>query len=155
MRDLIGTERSIAGAEAMRDFGAELAKLLEPGAVLLLHGDLGAGKTTLTQGIARGLGIEHAVTSPTFTIVAEYRLEPPVNGIERLAHLDLYRLDDPAELDSFGFEEYLAPEAGVTLIEWPERAVNLLPPDAILIEITPDGADRRRIAIRQLGSATG
>jgi len=137
----------------MRDFGAELANVLEPGVVLLLHGDLGAGKTTLTQGIARGLGIEQAVTSPTFTLVAEYRVEPPVSGIERLAHLDLYRLTDAVELDSFGFEEYLAPEAGVTLIEWPERAANLLPPEAMLIEITPDGADRRRIAIRQLGAA--
>ncbi|MCC6704348.1 MAG: tRNA (adenosine(37)-N6)-threonylcarbamoyltransferase complex ATPase subunit type 1 TsaE [Thermomicrobiales bacterium] len=138
----------------MRDFGAELGRLLDPGDVLLLHGDLGAGKTTLSQGIARGLGIEQAVTSPTFTLVAEYRVEPPVNGIERLAHLDLYRLTDPAELDSFGFEEYLTPEAGVTLIEWPERAANQLPAEAILIEITPDGADQRRIAIRQLGAAT-
>ena len=153
MRDLIGTERIIAGEAAMRDFGAELAMRLETGAVLLLHGDLGAGKTTLTQGIARGFGIAQAVTSPTFTLVTEYRIEPPVNGIGRMAHLDLYRLTGLVELESFGFEEYLAPEAGITLIEWPERAASLLPSDAILIEITPDGADQRRIAMRTLGAA--
>lgn len=134
----------------MREFGAEIAARLSSGDVLLLHGDLGAGKTTLSQGIARGFGISQPITSPTFTIVSEYRFVPSVNGISRLAHLDLYRLTDPEELDSFGFDEYLGANDAVSVIEWPERAGTRLPSGAIVIEIAPDGADRRRLTIRRL-----
>lgn len=136
----------------MKAFGVGIAAHLAPGDVILLHGDLGAGKTTLSQGIARGFGIEQPVTSPTFTLVAEYRVVPPVNGIHRLAHLDLYRLTSPEELDSFGFDEYLDADDSATLIEWPERAGNRLPAAAIVIEIRPDGVDQRRVAIRTLGA---
>jgi tRNA threonylcarbamoyladenosine biosynthesis protein TsaE len=135
----------------MRAFGAELAASLTVGDVVLLHGDLGAGKTTLTQGIARALGIRGPVTSPTFTLVSEHRLPKPVRGIERLYHLDLYRLNDPDELESIGYEDYLAPEDGVSIIEWPERAGNWLPDRALIVEILPAGEDRRLVQLRRLG----
>jgi tRNA threonylcarbamoyladenosine biosynthesis protein TsaE len=135
----------------MRAFGAELAASLTVGDVVLLHGDLGAGKTTLTQGIARALGIRGPVTSPTFTLVSEHRLPKPVRGIERLYHLDLYRLNDPDELESIGYEDYLAPEDGVSIIEWPERAGDWLPDRALIVEILPAGEDRRLVQLRRLG----
>ena len=151
MNSFIGTERLVESAEAMKQLGRELAAQIQAGQVLLLHGDLGAGKTTLSQGIAQGLGIGTAVTSPTFTLVAEYPVDPPVNGIHRLYHLDLYRLTDSAELDSFGFEELLVSEQSVAVIEWPERAEGFLPPTAIVIEIEPEGIGRRIVRVRLLG----
>lgn len=135
----------------MRALGAELAATLEVGDVLLLHGDLGAGKTTLTQGIARSLGVRGPVTSPTFTLVSEHRLPKPVRGIERIYHLDLYRLNDPHELETIGYEDYLAPEDGVSIIEWPERAGDWLPDRALVVEILPAGEDRRLVRLHRLG----
>jgi tRNA threonylcarbamoyladenosine biosynthesis protein TsaE len=144
-------ERIIAGAEAMQAFGGELAASLTAGDALLLHGDLGAGKTTLTQGIARALGVRGPVTSPTFTLVSEHRLPKPVRGIERLYHLDLYRLNDPDELETIGYDDYLSPPDGVTVIEWPERAGDWLPDRALIIEIERAGDDRRLVRLRMIG----
>ena len=153
MHELIDTERTIAGADAMRAFGEVIARSVRPGDLLLLHGDLGAGKTTLAQGIAHGLGIEQTVTSPTFTIVSEYPVEPGHAGIDRLFHLDLYRLTDPHELESFGFDEYVRPDRAVSLIEWPERAAGFIPPEAIVIEIESPEPETRLVRIRHLGAA--
>lgn len=110
--------------------------------VLALHGDLGGGKTCFVQGLALALDINQAVTSPTFTVVNEYKGRIP------LTHIDLYRLKGPEEALGFGFEEYLeAP--GITAVEWAERAGALLPESTIHIsfETMPD-ADQRRITIR-------
>jgi tRNA threonylcarbamoyl adenosine modification protein YjeE len=74
-----------------------------------------------------------------------------VRGIERLYHLDLYRLNDPDELESIGYEDYLAPEDGVSIIEWPERAGDWLPDRALIVEILPAGEDRRLVRLRRLG----
>jgi len=142
------------GAEGTRQLGARLAGHLRRGDVLLLHGDLGAGKTTLAQGIARGLGVEGAVQSPTFTLVAEHEGRDAAGAPLRLYHLDLYRLTED-ELDSFGFDDYLAPVDGVTLIEWPERAGHRLPAHALLVRLEPAGADRRRIVVSEPGSGRG
>ena len=90
------------------------------GAVLALHGELGSGKTCFVQGLARALGVRQAVTSPTFTIVNEYR------GRRPLIHMDLYRISDPEELLSIDFENYLDTK-GIIVIEWAERAGNWLP----------------------------
>jgi tRNA threonylcarbamoyladenosine biosynthesis protein TsaE len=90
------------------------------GAVLALHGELGSGKTCFVQGLARALGVRQPVTSPTFTIVNEYRGRCP------LVHMDLYRISDPEELLSIDFENYLDTK-GITVIEWAERAGNWLP----------------------------
>ena len=90
------------------------------GAVLALHGELGSGKTCFVQGLAKALGVRQAVTSPTFTIVNEYRGRCP------LVHMDLYRISDPEELLSIDFESYLDTE-GITVIEWAERSGSWLP----------------------------
>ena len=130
----------------MHDYGQRFAGELRAGDVVLLHGDLGAGKTTLTQGIAAGLGVPEAVQSPTFTLVGEHR------GVAlTLHHLDLYRLDDPSELESFGYETYLAPEDGVSVIEWPERAGDWLPDAFWLVQIAHLGGDRRLVTRRFVG----
>ncbi len=98
--------------------GESLARALEPDGVLLLEGDLGAGKTVLAQGVARGLGIDPAqVQSPSFTLMREHR--GPGDGGRRLLHVDLYRLE-PAQVARLGLEEALAAE-GVKVVEWPER----------------------------------
>ena len=118
-----------------------LARL--PGrAVLALHGELGSGKTCFVQGLAVALGLRAIVTSPTFTLVHEYR------GARPLVHIDLYRIRDADDALQLGFEEYLAGE-GLCAVEWPERAEALLPPDTVhlLFEVLAE-SDRRRITIR-------
>src|SRR6478752_631370 len=144
-------EYLIDSPAAMRELGQRLAKDLHVGDTLLVNGDLGAGKTTLAQGIAQGLGITEAVTSPTFTLVAEHLVPSRQNGIDRFYHLDLYRLDDPGDLESIGYDDYLSPVDGVSLIEWPERAGGWLPDRARIIEIEYAGPDRRTVRIRSLG----
>ena len=142
----------IESGNAMQRFGSAFSERLEPGDVVLLHGDLGAGKTTLTQGIATGLGVRDAVQSPTFTLVQEHE-----GKRLKLYHLDLYRLDDPSELESIGYETYLEPLDGVSVIEWPERAGDWLPERFWLIQIDHLGEDRRRLEVRwvSLSSAAG
>src|SRR5688572_30735336 len=111
-----------------------------PGAVILLSGDLGAGKTAFVQGLAAGLGVDaDEVTSPTFTLVHEYR-----GGRLPLVHVDLYRLDR-AELDEIGLDPDLA-AAGIVAIEWAERLVRAIA-DAIRVNIVDTGGDSRVIEI--------
>lgn len=125
--------------------GERLGRSLRAGDVVLLHGDLGAGKTTLAQGIARGLRIDDYVQSPTFTLVQEHDGVAGDGAPVRLYHLDLYRLTDPADLDSFGFDDYLEPADGVTVIEWPERAAGHLPERYLLVRLETTAAGERRL----------
>lgn len=114
------------------------------GLVLALHGNLGSGKTCFVQGIALALDIRQAVTSPTFTIVNEYKGRLP------LYHIDLYRLNSPEESFGFGFEEYLEAK-GIVAVEWAERAENLIPDNAVHIYFeTMANAEERKITIRNL-----
>jgi tRNA threonylcarbamoyladenosine biosynthesis protein TsaE len=108
--------------EASQAFGEGWAADLVGGEILALHGVLGSGKTQIVKGLARGLDYRGDVTSPTFTIVHEYR-----GGRLPIYHLDLYRIKDEREAVEAGLEEYL-PGDGVTVIEWPERIASLLPP---------------------------
>jgi len=108
--------------EVAQAFGESWAADLVGGEIFALSGVLGAGKTQLVKGLARGLGYPGEVTSPTFTLVNEYR-----GGRLPLYHIDLYRIGTEKEAVAFGIEEYL-PSAGVTVVEWPERIVSLLPP---------------------------
>ncbi len=118
---------------------AEVAARLRPGQVVALHGDLGAGKTTFVQGLGRALGLTRPVTSPTFTLCTEY-----ATPAFTLAHLDLYRLTGPDDLLAIGFLEYL--EAGaVVAVEWPERAGELLPADALHVRFTLTGDSDTRV----------
>ncbi len=138
-----------AGEEATLALGRALAPGLRPGAVVALYGNLGAGKTVLCRGIARGLGIAEPVTSPTFTVVQEYRCP---DG-SYLFHLDLYRIGGAAEALAFGIEEYLFAPDGVSVVEWPERVEGLLvsPVSAerpvFRVRLEHAGPDRRRIEL--------
>ena len=129
--------------EAMQALGARWAEALRGGEVLALHGPLGAGKTQLAKGIARGLGYAGEVTSPTFSLVHEYR-----GGRLPVYHLDLYRIADAGEALRFGVEEYLTDPGAVAIVEWPERIAGVLPPTARHWEIELVSETNRRIFIR-------
>lgn len=118
----------------------EFAKDLKAGDVVCLEGDLGAGKTTFTQGLAAALGVKGRVTSPTFCIVQEHR------GGNFLVHMDLYRLKDEADVEAVGWDDYLA-RGAILVVEWPDRAGGLLPPDARKVVIRSCGDDARTIDI--------
>ena len=128
--------------EQMELLGKKLAELLRPGDVIAYYGDLGAGKTAFTRGLAAGLGIREAVTSPTYTIVNEY-----LSGRMPLFHFDMYRLSSSEELFDIGWEDYLA-RGGVCAVEWSENVADALT-DAISITIEKDPAqlDWRKITI--------
>ena len=122
-------------------FGRQLATTLQPGDVLALSGDLGAGKTCLVKGIAAGLGIPHEVTSPTFTLIHEYG-----GGRYPLAHIDLYRLETPRAAVAIGIEDYLG-GSGITVIEWAERIESLLPKQTKRIHLTAIDELTRQIEV--------
>jgi len=132
--------------EETERLGMKLAKVLKPGSVVALCGDLGAGKTTLTKAIAKGLGITSLVTSPTFTIIHEYK-----EGRLPFYHFDVYRLDDEEELHELGYEEYFYGD-GVSVVEWADRVEGCLPKDAIRIKIFyGDGENERIFHIENIG----
>jgi len=120
--------------------GQALGKLLQPGTVLAYEGDLGAGKTAFTRGLARGLGATEAVTSPTYTIVNEY-----LSGRLPLFHFDMYRLASADDLWDIGWEDYLE-RGGVCAVEWSENVADAME-DAIRVRIEKTGEESRRITI--------
>jgi tRNA threonylcarbamoyladenosine biosynthesis protein TsaE len=124
--------------------GEVLAGSLRDGDVVLLHGDLGAGKTTLAKGIAAALGVADVVSSPSFSLVNEYDTRLGA-AVTRLYHLDLYRLRGEDDLASIGFDDFMAPADGITLVEWPERASTALPERFLLVEIETLGSGSRRL----------
>ena len=120
--------------------GAALAAVLQPGAVIAYRGDLGAGKTAFTRGLARGLGVKESVTSPTYTIVNEY-----LSGSMPLFHFDMYRLGSEDELFDIGWEDYLE-RGGVCAVEWSENVWGAME-DAVVVTISRLSEDTRRIEI--------
>ncbi len=120
--------------------GEQLAKQLLPGSVLAYQGDLGAGKTAFTRGLARGLGCSEPVTSPTYTIVNEYR-----SGRLPLFHFDMYRLGCADDLFDIGWEDYLE-QGGICAVEWSENVAQALE-NAITVRIEKLGGDSRRITV--------
>lgn len=125
-------------AEETKALAQRLAAELSEGDVLNLTGELGAGKTAFSQGLAAGLGVEDRVTSPTFSIIKEY------SGRLPLYHMDVYRLSSPAELVDLGYEEYFFGD-GVTVVEWGDKVSELFPPDFLEIVFELDGIDGRKI----------
>ena len=119
----------IDSAEAMRAFGSKLSKHLRSGDILALIGDLGTGKTHITQGIASALGRTDAVTSPTFSLVNEYR-----DCLPELIHFDWYRMETAEELLAIGWEDYLERDA-ILVIEWPDRFPEMIPAGSHCIHI--------------------
>jgi len=131
-------------AEETMGYGAALAALLVPGDVLLLSGDLGAGKTQLTKGIARGLGVAEPVTSPTFNILLVHEGRIP------LYHLDLYRLEHAFELEDLDYYATLEGD-GVAVVEWGDRFPEAAPAEGLAVSILIDGDNERRILIDPIG----
>jgi len=136
---------AIRDHDGMVDYGRKFAKDLRAGDVVLLHGDLGTGKTTLTQGIAAGLHVGEVIQSPTFAIVAVHDGTDAEGAPICLYHLDLYRLATREELDGVGYEQYLEPVDGISVIEWPERAGACLPDRFWLLRIEYSPAGGRTV----------
>ena len=128
-----------------RAFGQRLAARLQPGDILLLHGDLGAGKSELTRGIAQGLGIPGPVASPSFTILNVYE-----EGRLPLYHFDWYRLHGADELYEMGMDEYLGGD-GVAVIEWPSRCPKAVPARHLDLRLLPLGENTRQITLLPVG----
>jgi tRNA threonylcarbamoyladenosine biosynthesis protein TsaE len=127
-----------------QDIGTAIGRMAEPGDLLLLTGELGAGKTCLTQGIANGLGVTERVFSPTFVLVREYQGRFP------LYHMDFYRLEKLQEISDLGLDDYLFGK-GVCAIEWAERGLALMPGERLLIEISYLTDTARRLSFTATG----
>lgn len=138
-----------ATAGDTREVGEALSAMLRARDAVVLTGELGAGKTTLVQGVARGLGVEDPVVSPTFTLVKEY------SGILEVAHVDVYRLERMQDVMDLGLEE-LGDGQCVLLVEWGDAVEALLPADRLRIELNPEdptgGTDARRITVSSVGA---
>ena len=139
----------VRSVEETWELARKLAAELKPGDVVCLEGDLGAGKTTFTQGLAAAMGVPGRVNSPTFCIVQEHRRLPSSGeGHSLLVHMDLYRLHGEDDVVAIGWEDYLA-EGAILVVEWPERAGTLIPSDAKHVVFTHlDGEESRRIEFR-------
>ena len=139
----------VGSVEETWELAKKLAPELKPGDVVCLEGDLGAGKTTFTQGLAAAMGVPGRVNSPTFCIVQEHRRLPSsASSHSLLVHMDLYRLHGEDDVIAIGWEDYLA-EGAILVVEWPERAGALIPAEAKHIVFTHlDGEESRRIELR-------
>jgi len=129
-------KKYIADEQAMLKLGKQLANICKKGSLIFLQGNLGAGKTTLTRGFLQGLGYQDIVKSPTYTLIESYEFEDL-----NVYHFDLYRLNDLAEFEYLGFEDYLQ-ENSICLVEWPENAMKLLPEPDLLCKINIEAPGR-------------
>ena len=137
----------VRSVEETWDLARQLAAELGPGDVICLEGDLGAGKTTFTQGLAAALGVRGRVTSPTFCIVQEHAADPSAGGtVPLLVHMDLYRLHGEDDVLAIGWEDYLARGAAI-VVEWPERAGTLVPASAWHVVFHHLGEETRLVTI--------
>ena len=138
--EMLTTTNSAAETRAL---GEQLARRLQPGDTVILEGELGAGKSELARGIARGLGVTETVTSPSFTILNVYE-----SGRCPLYHFDWYRLENEEELYELGMDEYLGGD-GVAVVEWAERCPDAVPEKRIRIRLEVTGEETRRIEISE------
>ncbi len=137
----------VDSVESTIKLGNSLGTIVKPGDIICINGDLGTGKTHFTKGVAKGLKIADHITSPTFTIVNEYK------GRLKLYHFDVYRVNDPDEIEAIGFDEYIFSDA-VSIIEWSNYIEELIPKEHISIEIkkVPElGTDFRKIILQCFG----
>ena len=133
-----------SSTEQTQELGAKLGRLSQPRDVILLVGNLGAGKTCLTQGIATGLAIDEYAVSPSFTIMRQYR------GVLPLYHFDFYRLDSVDDIYDLGMDDYLYGD-GLCVIEWAEKGMELMPDERLLIEMEYVSENERRLTIQANG----
>lgn len=134
-------------AEETRDFGKKLTGEILPGTLLCLSGDLGAGKTTLVQGLLDGLGAKRPYVSPTFVIMKQYDLlSPSITGITRVYHADAYRVG-AKDFTEIGFAEWCVDKQGLVILEWPERITDILPEKKVAIVLTSISETERKIKI--------
>jgi tRNA threonylcarbamoyladenosine biosynthesis protein TsaE len=143
-------EKIISGSfRETQKAGAEFAKKLLPGQIVVLSGELGAGKTTFVQGLAGELGVKDRIISPTFVLVRKHRIRQPKTEIKTIYHIDLYRLEGEFDFRSLGLEDIFSDEAAVFLIEWGERHSGLKADWEV--ELKVEGENAREIVIKRLG----
>lgn len=131
-------------AQETREFGKEFAQSMQGGEIILLSGDLGAGKTTFMQGFAEGLGISQRIISPTFIIMRSYDIG---GKVQTLYHIDLYRTESEADLEGLGIREILHDKKAVVAIEWPEKLGSMLPEKRIEIRLETISENERKISL--------
>lgn len=143
---------SSSAAQTQR-LGSHLGELLRGGELILLAGQLGAGKTTFTQGLAKGMRIHDQVSSPTFTLLKEYSPQPgrTCQPAIPLYHFDLYRLEQPEEIFDLGFEDYFS-SSGVCIVEWADKADSLWPPERLSIRLQLVDETRRSLLLVATGA---
>jgi len=141
--DSLNQKAFTSSSEETKRLGDKLARMLSPGDVVAFFGSLGSGKTTLIQGICRGLGVKGYVRSPCFVIINEYI------GKLKVYHFDLFRLDNKEELFGLGYEEYFFGN-GVCLVEWAEKAEELLPKERIEINLKIISEKKREIKVKKI-----
>lgn len=140
LSQLIETKRfSIANEAAMQSFGSQLVKALPEKALVTLSGELGAGKSVLARAMIHSLGYEGRVKSPTYTLIETYEATHADNSVIRIAHLDLYRLSDPDELEYLGFDDVLD-TSNLVIIEWPEQGEGRVPTASVHVSIEYAGS---------------
>lgn len=135
-------------AEQTKRLGQRLGRLLQPGDVICLSGDMGAGKTVFSSGIGQGWGVQNHVTSPTYNLVHQHQREADTHT---LYHLDCYRLQNVDEVDSIGFDDIIDAN-GMVIIEWAERILEALPDERMWIELRVVETHRRNFAVEPIGT---
>ena len=141
----MATIKSISNIEQTATLAKELAASLKGGEVLGLVGELGAGKTTLVQFLARELGVKEKVLSPTFVLMKIYSIKNSKSPIKNIVHVDAYRLNNSAELKNIGLPEYFNKKDTVVIIEWADKVKDLLPQDVIIINLREGSLEGERI----------
>jgi len=134
----------------VKEFFSKIKPLSNKALVISLKGDLGAGKTTFTQMLAKELGIEETITSPTFVIQKRYEIKKGPDPFKKLIHIDAYRLDSSDELLRLDWEELISNPENIICLEWPERVVDIIPEDSVSIKIEMGDAGERKIEINNL-----
>jgi len=129
-----------------QELAKNLAPTFSPGTILTLYGNLGAGKTTFVQGLAKGLGIEKRIISPTFVIVRAYEIKG--KAVKKFYHIDLYRVESKNELENLGIPEILDDKEVIVAIEWAEKLEDLLPKKRVEIYLEDIGEDKREISVK-------
>lgn len=127
--------------------GEILGQTIKNGAIILLFGDLGAGKTAFVKGLAKKLGVNNPITSPTFLLIKKYAIKDNEFGIENFYHIDCYRAEDEKKLQFLGIEEILNDKKAVVAVEWPERIKKIIPKDALSIKFKWLNESERKITI--------